>query len=694
LGTLVSPQGLWIDANGALIVADAGAPAIYRFNLGTNTRTTVTSAVTAPTDAVTDAANNVLIADTTQITALPASSNGSSFIVAGLTPLALAIDGAGNLYTGQSGSVLELQRTNGYLQFSLQGSATQAVNMLESGNVAFTGTSFSQTDNSDYSFSVTDSTDCALSSAGLGTLAVGGVCALTATYTPTTYATTMDAITFNGNLTNAALSNPSTVELVLTGPATAPSATITLGSLSPASPVYGQTVTLSATVSGAALAPTGTVVFTVDTSTYSAAVTNGVATATVPGLSAGTHSQSASYTSNNGYTPATSATEMFTVAQATSSVTLSANPNPAAQGKADVLTATVASAGQPGGTVVFTSGTTTLCSAALNASGVAMCSFIPSTSGNLTVTAQYQGDANHVPSAATLTLTVYDASLTLQFSSTQLVYPGATNVTVCVTGATSATPSGMVMIEDGTTVLTTQTLQGNGCAYWYISPGLAAGSHSISAVYSGDKTNPGGTSTPTIITVSPVPVNMSVSCWNSSFAYGANYQCTVSASSNAGSAQGLITYSYDGGTPIAVPLSNGNAQFIIAKPPVGNQSVGVAYAQQANYAAASPQTENFVVTAAPVNVSLTPSTSRANIGTSVTFQVSVSSWSAGPPNNNGSVAFYDGATLLATVPINSMGQSSYTTSTLPSGSQTITATYSGGTNYASGSGSATITLTP
>jgi hypothetical protein len=58
------------------------------------------------------------------------------------------------------------------------------------------------------------------------------------------------------------------------------------------------------------------------------------------------------------------------------------------------------------------------------------------------------------------------------------------------------------------------------------------------------------------------------------------------------------------------------------------------------------------------------------------------------------VSFYDGATLLATVPVNASGQASYTTTTLPAGKQTITATYAGGTNYASGSASATITLVP
>jgi hypothetical protein len=223
---------------------------------------------------------------------------------------------------------------------------------------------------------------------------------------------------------------------------------------------------------------------------------------------------------------------------------------------------------------------------------------------------------------------------------------------------------------------------------------LNAGSHSIAAVYSGDRNNPAGTSDPTVLTVNPVPVNMSASCWNSSFAYGANYQCTVSVSSNAGSALGNITYSYNGRTPIAVPLSNGNAQFTIANPAVGNQSLVIGYAQQTNYAAATPQTENFTVTPAPVQVSLSPSTWYATAGTTIVFNASVASWSAGPPNNNGAISFYDGSTLLALVPVNGSGQASYATSSLPVGSQTITATYAGGTNYASGSSSVTITLVP
>jgi hypothetical protein len=318
--------------------------------------------------------------------------------------------------------------------------------------------------------------------------------------------------------------------------------------------------------------------------------------------------------------------------------------------------------------------------------------------GTVVIAANQPGNNNYTAAPQVTNSVVvnqpYDTAIQLQFSSTQLVYPGATNVTICITPSTRATTTGSVKIYDGTTLLTTQLLQGGGCAYWYISPGLSAGTHVMTAVYSGDSNNLSGNSAPITLTVAPVPVNMSSSCWNASFPYGANYQCTVNVSSNAGAAQGSITYSYNGGSAVAVPLSGGNAQFTITEPTVGTQKVVISYAQQSNYATAIPQTETFTVTPAPVNVALTPSSWYASAGSNVTFQVAVTSWSAGAPNANGAVSFYDGSNLLSTVEVNSSGQASYSTSTLPAGAQTITAAYASGTNYASGSSSVTITLTP
>jgi arabinogalactan endo-1,4-beta-galactosidase len=321
--------------------------------------------------------------------------------------------------------------------------------------------------------------------------------------------------------------------------------------------------------------------------------------------------------------------------------------------------------------------------AVFNLSGV-----ILDTPGSYTLSATSPG----LTAAATSLSVAADVAVNLQVSNTQLVYPGATNITACIAPATQATATGSVRIYDGTTLLSTLSVQGGGCAYWYISPGLNAGTHLLTAIYSGDSNNPSGASAPVTLTVSPVPVNMGASCWNSSFPYGANYQCTVNASSNAGSALGSISYTYDGGAPVLVPLSGGNAQFTITEPIAGSHTVVIGYAQQTNYAAAAASNESFTVTPAPVYVALTPSSWYTSVGSTLTFQAVVTSWSAGAPNANGSVAFYDGGNLLATVPVNSSGQASYSTSALSTGSHNITATYANGTNYASGSSSVNITL--
>jgi sugar lactone lactonase YvrE len=260
VGKLVAPAGLAIDPSDNLLITDPGAPAIYRYSLQSGVTTTVASTAVKPSATVTDAAGNLLIADTAQILAVPASANSASFVVSNVAPSGFAIDSAGNLYTGQSGAVLELMRTNGYFQFAGPSAAPQSFSMLESGNSAFAGTSFSQTDSADYSLATTASTDCTLSSAGAGGLAIGGVCALTASYTPTTYAVTTDTVTLNGNLSNAALSTPNSVQLVLTGPATTLSnvtSSVTITSTgflySRATRTYDGTVTVTNT-SGSAIA--------------------------------------------------------------------------------------------------------------------------------------------------------------------------------------------------------------------------------------------------------------------------------------------------------------------------------------------------------------------------------------------------------------------------------------------------------
>jgi hypothetical protein len=285
-----------------------------------------------------------------------------------------------------------------------------------------------------------------------------------------------------------------------------------------------------------------------------------------------------------------------------------------------------------------------------------------------------------------------DTAIKLTLSATTVTYPLGTNVTISVAPTKGHVPTGVVRLYDGTTLLQTSQLQGNGAAYLYIQ-GLAVGAHALSVEYAGDAFNPGGTSAPVTLTVKPVAVNLTASCWNANFPYGADYHCGVYASSNAGAPQGVITYQYDGAPAVTLPLQYGSVQFVLPRPPTGTHKVLINYAAQTNYAAAKAVNESFTVTAAPVIIQLTPSTWYLT-GGSLTLTATIQSWSAGPPNQIGTVAFYDGNKLLATVPVTASGTAATTVaaSTLSIGSHTIRASYSGGTNYSAGSSSITITV--
>ncbi|MGA3162520.1 MAG: Ig-like domain repeat protein, partial [Terracidiphilus sp.] len=406
LGTLVTPMGLTIDPSGNLLVADPGAHAIYRYNFATGTRTTVTTTATAPTAVLTDTAGNLLIADTADILAVPASSHSSSFTAASLTPSALAIDSAGNLYTGSNGGILELIRTQGYVQYAGPSAPSQVLSMLESGNQALSPTSLGQTDTTDYGLTATASTDCTVSSGLPTALAIGGVCALTASYTPTTFLTTTDTVTVNGAV-NAALSTPASVQLVLTGPATPPASSTTITSFSPASPVYPQSVMVYANVSGATPLPTGSVAFYLDGSSTPAASgtvdSSGNTSASLPGLSGGVHSVIASYTSSNGYASSSTLKVQLTVNQASQTINF---PQP----ESTSLFATGGASGNPvtfsvvsgPGSVSGTNGAT------LSYTGV----------GTVVVAANQAGNANY-SAAPTVTVSIQVVNTATLTSPTQ-----------------------------------------------------------------------------------------------------------------------------------------------------------------------------------------------------------------------------------------------------------------------------------
>ena len=94
--------------------------------------------------------------------------------------------------------------------------------------------------------------------------------------------------------------------------------------------------------------------------------------------------------------------------------------------------------------------------------------------------------------------------------------------------------------------------------------------------------------------------------------------------------------------------------------------------------AASSATSSITVIQAASQLALTASTAQAPVGSSVTLTATASSLSGTP---TGTVSFLSGGTTLGTGTLNAQGVATLAVTTLPAGSNTITATYPGDTDF-------------
>src|SRR5271157_4891996 len=109
----------------------------------------------------------------------------------------------------------------------------------------------------------------------------------------------------------------------------------------------------------------------------------------------------------------------------------------------------------------------------------------------------------------------------------------------------------------------------------------------------------------------------------------------------------------------------------------------------------SQNSGNLVVSQSSTTTTLTSSANPSATGSSVTFTATVAAVSPGSGTPTGSVTFMaDGTTITGSpVTLNSSGGATITTSTLTAGSHSITAVYSGDTNFTTSTGTLTQTVT-
>jgi hypothetical protein len=407
--------------------------------------------------------------------------------------------GTGN-YTSSSGTLSGGQTVN-------QASQTISWTTAPPASAAY-GTSFTAT--------ATATSGLAVTIAGSGSCSGSGTSG-SATITMTSATGTCTVTASQAGNTNYAAATSLTPTVNATKAAT----TIAVTNVNPASESYGQdaavTITAQLSWSGSGSAPTaGDVTISGNghgsygtTSCSAPSGTTMTCTNTYNPTTADTpanYTESASFSGDGNYSSSSSSqTNNFTIGSATSSTSVSCSPNPASYGQSTTCTATIN--GQNGnvrgkvkqhvvtGTVTWSAntgcGTTSVTS---GNPGTATCSTSSLAVGSDTVTGTYSGDSNHGGSSGSFSQTVNKATTTTAASSSlnPSTYGQSVNFTASVSGVS---PTGTVQFNiDGNAFGSPVTLSGGSATSGNIST-LTEGTHTVTAVYSGDSNNQTSTGT-------------------------------------------------------------------------------------------------------------------------------------------------------------------------------------------------------
>src|SRR5579871_1073463 len=263
----------------------------------------------------------------------------------------------------------------------------------------------------------------------------------------------------------------------------------------------------------------------------------------------------------------------------------------------------------------------------------------------------------------------------LSSSTNPSVYQQSVTFTATVSSSGSVKPTGIVVFKDGTNALGSVSLV-NGSASFSTST-LSVGTHSMSAVYSGDANNQPSTGTFSQ-TVNRDASNTTVASSTNPSNYGQAvvFTATVTAAPpGSGTPTGTVTFNENFVTLGSTTLSNGTGSISVTDLPLGTDSITAVYSGDATFSGSTSAVLNQVVNPAPTTTTVTSDAEPANVNQPVTYTATVSS----PYNNDltGTVTFKDGTKTIATVNVT---QPNYTTSYSATGKHSITAIYSGDKN--------------
>ncbi len=406
----------------------------------------------------------------------------------------------------------------------------------------------------------------------------------------------------------------------------------------PPSPHFGDTATVTATVTATPGVATGNVIFTVNGIDQTVALAGGVATISLPNLPVGTQTISARYEGTTTYdASSTTAPTVITVTPAVTTTTVSALPMTGRLGETVTVTATVSGTGTPGGTVTFRDGATVLDTVTVSG-GSASYTSAGLSLGSHTITATYSGDANHAGSAGTLTpdLVIGKGIATLQLSAnpTQVSFGQPVTVTVTASGPNNGVPTGNVTITAGGVDHVVALTNGTGSV---VISDLAPGANVVTAAYAGSTSYLAATATLSGgIAVTRAATSMSLDSTPASPRFGDTVTITAKVESSAGTPGGLVTFTVAGAgalAPVALDV-NGIASVQVSGLAAGSHAVSASYAATTNFQGTTATlSSGIMIGAATPGIDLSASPAAPVYGQGVTLTASLTS-TAGPVTGN------------------------------------------------------------
>jgi len=276
-----------------------------------------------------------------------------------------------------------------------------------------------------------------------------------------------------------------------------------------------------------------------------------IASLTLTGVAAGTHTYTAQYPGDSNYAAYSFGSVSVTVSPYSSATTavLAVSPSPVQAGSTATLTATITGAQNnavPTGAISFLDGTTVIASGAVaaassGATASATSSVTLNGLGTHSLTAQYMGDSNNAASTTApvaVTVTAIPTTTTLTLASSSIAV-GASEVLSATVTSAAGVPGGTVTFTNGTTSLGTANLA-NGTASLTFAFS-AIGSQTLTVAYNASG-NFGSSNSAALTLAVVTPLTLALSPASVTIAPGASGTTTISATPAIGFS-GTVTFS-------------------------------------------------------------------------------------------------------------------------------------------------------